>query len=284
MSFRQHLKSRWPWFIAGALSLVVAGVLGGIAFMYSGVYNVATSTDHFSVVYWALEKGMRASVRNHAAEVEAPDLDDPALIPVGVRCFQDHCVQCHGGPGISPDEQGKSLQPVPSSLAQAARDWPAEELYWVMKHGIRMAGMPAWEYFVAERDMWATTAFLKHKLPHVTREQYQELLEGAASSKCSQPAERRSADAARGLLTVRQYGCHGCHQIPGVTGSQVYVGPPLTHFAQRQYVGGSLPRTRENVIRWLREPESINPRTLMPNLGITEQHADDIAAYLETLE
>jgi cytochrome c2 len=76
------------------------------------------------------------------------------------------------------------------------------------------------------------------------------------------------------------YGCAGCHRIPGVAGARGQVGPPLVGIAGRIYVGGSLPNTPENLVRWIMDPPSVDPRTAMPVTGIPEGAARDIVAYL----
>jgi cytochrome c len=91
-------------------------------------------------------------------------------------------------------------------------------------------------------------------------------------------------DPARGKATVQRYGCIACHTIPGIAGHGSNVGPPLTKMALRAYVGGVLPNTPEDLVRWLRNPPEVDPRTAMPNLGISEAEAKDIAAYLYTLK
>ena len=90
-------------------------------------------------------------------------------------------------------------------------------------------------------------------------------------------------DAERGAAVLRAYGCSACHSIPGIPGADTFVGPPLENWAQRYYVAGSLPNTPENLIRWIQVPQEIEPGTAMPNLGVTEQDARDMAAYLYTL-
>lgn len=91
-------------------------------------------------------------------------------------------------------------------------------------------------------------------------------------------------DTARGVKELQAYGCGSCHVIPGVPGAVSYVGPPLTDWADRHYIAGSLSNTPENLIRWVREPQAIEPGTAMPNLGVTEQAARDMSAYLYTLQ
>ncbi|HVF62444.1 MAG TPA: cytochrome C1 [Casimicrobiaceae bacterium] len=94
---------------------------------------------------------------------------------------------------------------------------------------------------------------------------------------------RVQGDAENGRLLLRQFGCGTCHRIPGVAGAQGNVGPPLEGIAQRIYLAGILPNQPDNMIRWIREPHSVNPRTLMPDLQVTEPHARDMAAYLYQL-
>ncbi len=90
-------------------------------------------------------------------------------------------------------------------------------------------------------------------------------------------------DATRGRDLIGHFGCGSCHTIPGVDGAEGVVAPPLTMFARRTFVGGELPNTPENLVRWIQSPKTIEPGTAMPALGINEQQARDIAAYLYTL-
>ena len=91
------------------------------------------------------------------------------------------------------------------------------------------------------------------------------------------------ADAGRGRARIAEYGCVSCHAIPGVRGPGARVGPPLRHLASRAYLAGVLPNTPANLVRWLRAPPAIAPRTAMPDMGLSEADARDIAAYLLTL-
>ena len=88
---------------------------------------------------------------------------------------------------------------------------------------------------------------------------------------------------ARGKVLVRKYGCQACHTIPGVSGADGTIGPPLDRIAKRAYLAGRLPNEPRNMIRWIREPQEVSPGTVMPEMGVTEQDGRDIAAYLYTL-
>lgn len=90
-------------------------------------------------------------------------------------------------------------------------------------------------------------------------------------------------EAARGPAAMERYGCGACHIIPGVRRSDGLVGPPLTEFAHRAYVGGLLPNRPDHLVAWIRDPKRFDPRTAMPVLGVSEEEARDMAAYLYTL-
>ena len=89
--------------------------------------------------------------------------------------------------------------------------------------------------------------------------------------------------ARRGPAAIQKYGCGSCHEIPGVKRADGMVGPPLIHFARRTFIGGEVPNTAEHLITWITVPQAIEPGTAMPNMGVTDEEARDIAAYLYTL-
>ncbi|MDQ3997933.1 MAG: c-type cytochrome, partial [Gemmatimonadota bacterium] len=91
-------------------------------------------------------------------------------------------------------------------------------------------------------------------------------------------------DARRGQVAIRQYGCGSCHTIRGVRGADGLVGPPLNGIAFRSYVGGVLTNTPDNLVRWIQDPPAVDPKTAMPNLGVSHRDAVDIAGYLYTLK
>jgi len=110
-----------------------------------------------------------------------------------------------------------------------------------------------------------------------------------ATSACARvppppPGESRDGQPQRGARLIQQYGCGSCHTVPGVDRADGLVGPPLTRFGARSYIAGELPNNADNLRRWIRDPQSVEPGTAMPNLGVSEIDARDIAAYLFTLE
>lgn len=108
------------------------------------------------------------------------------------------------------------------------------------------------------------------------------LLLGACGAEKTQPVPGGNPE--NGRLLLRQFGCGTCHQIPNVAAARGKVGPPLAGVANRVYVGGVLPNTPENMAAFIRHPQQASPRTAMPDLGVTEEHARDMVAYLYTLK
>lgn len=90
-------------------------------------------------------------------------------------------------------------------------------------------------------------------------------------------------DPARGHVAIARYGCGACHTIPGVEQANGLVGPPLTHWSERSIIAGELPNEPDELVTWIRSPQSVEPGTAMPNMGVTDRDARDMAAYLYTI-
>jgi cytochrome c1 len=95
--------------------------------------------------------------------------------------------------------------------------------------------------------------------------------------------QRVGGDQERGAFLLQRYGCGGCHRIPGVVGAAGRSAPSLEYLAQEAYIDGKLPNTPENLMRWIRSPRSVRPQTHMPELGVSENDARDMATYLWSL-
>jgi mono/diheme cytochrome c family protein len=159
-------------------SILIAGLLallGGFVAIYAGAYDVAATAPHWPVTRWIIETARVRSIKAHAAGLTVPPaFDDPATIPIGVEHFAAHCAVCHGAPGVPKGDIARGLYPQPPDLAKAARLYSPAELFWIVKHGIKMTGMPAWSDHSDEK-LWATVAFLK-KLPGMSEQDYARLV------------------------------------------------------------------------------------------------------------
>jgi cytochrome c2 len=97
-------------------------------------------------------------------------------------------------------------------------------------------------------------------------------------------AAMTGGEPSRGKIAISRYGCSACHTIPGVRDANALVGPPLSQIASRSYIGGVLPNTPDNMIRWVQDPPAVDNLTAMPKLGVNDQDARDIVSYLYTLK
>ena len=279
-------------------TLVGAALLGaGIAtvFIYSGVYQIAANEPHLAPVRWLLTTAQQNAVREHAEGIRAPALRDPALIRHGFVLYQENCLVCHGAPGVARAQIGRGLNPNPPPLYVAASEWSNAELYWIIKHGLKMAGMPAFDAGQSDWDLWALTAFTR-RLPELSVGEYRTM--AAALMPDVQPdrpiewVDRddpgyelllASGDVERGKVLLQDYGCGTCHVIPGLKWAQGKTGPQLTRWAERHYIAGTLLNNPRNLVPWIVNPQAIEPGTAMPALGVTPEQALDMAAYLYTL-
>jgi mono/diheme cytochrome c family protein len=150
-------------------------IIGGLAFIYSGLFDVAASDPDWPVMHWVLQTARTRSIQFHAAGIQAPaGLDDPAKLLVGTEHFAAHCAVCHGAPGVPKGDIAEGLNPQPPDLAHAPSVYTPPELFWILKHGIKMTGMPSWSDH-SDDELWAVVAFLQ-KLPSMTKEDYAKLV------------------------------------------------------------------------------------------------------------
>lgn len=267
-----------------AATLGVAGLLaavGGWLYLESGWFHVGATNQHWQVVHTVLERGMHKSVKHYARDISVPPLDGQARIARGAAVYRDNCLQCHGGPGAAQADFAKAMQPVPGPLVDVTQRWKPRELYWITRNGIKTSGMPGWEYHLNDDDIWSVVAFMQI-MPALSARSFHATLAAQPPAAPRVGALMGPANAARGRIALTQYACNACHTIPGVTGSEVYVGRPLDGMSRRKFIAGHLPNTQENLMRWILDPQSIDPDAAMPRQGVTPQDALDISAYLLT--
>ena len=168
-----------------AAAAVAAAVLGG-AFVYSGIYDVSAKREHTAPVYFLVHAAMVRAVQVRAASIQVPPLSDPAMRRCGEILFTQHCVQCHGGPGVAPREFALGLRPEATNLAAVGRDWTPAEIYWVIDNGIKMTAMPAWERHLSPHEMWSITAFVK-QLPEISPADFRKAAQTASLTAAPPP-------------------------------------------------------------------------------------------------
>ncbi|WP_375276274.1 c-type cytochrome [Methylorubrum thiocyanatum] len=159
------------------LTLLSAGILASFAAataIYAGVFNVAATEPHWALTSWVLDTARVRSIRAHAAGLlPPPGYDDQVRLVPAVGHFAEHCATCHGGPGTKRSVVAEGMYPEPPDLKEAAQRYSAGELFWILKNGIKMSGMPS---MASDGDemLWATVALLR-KLPEISDDEYNDL-------------------------------------------------------------------------------------------------------------
>jgi mono/diheme cytochrome c family protein len=152
---------------------IVALIIIGLAFMYSGFYNVAAINPPGNLESWFFSTVMDNSVEHHSDGIKAPALDGAAMIDSGYQYYSRMCAGCHGTPGAPATEITKGFNPRPPDLVEAVGDQSDAEIFWVAKNGIKMTAMPAYGVSIDDNKIWEVVAFVR-LLPKMTPEQYQE--------------------------------------------------------------------------------------------------------------
>jgi mono/diheme cytochrome c family protein len=159
-----------------SLAVVIAFVVtGGLTFIYSGFFDVAARDPHWPITRWVFETTRNRSIETRAAGISAPSgFDEPGKILIGTEHFAAHCAVCHGAPGVPKGDIARGLHPQPPDLTKTVPLYSPAELFWIVKHGIKMTGMPAWNDH-RDEELSATVAFLR-KLPGMTPDEYAKLV------------------------------------------------------------------------------------------------------------
>jgi mono/diheme cytochrome c family protein len=167
------------------LGVIVLLIVAVLTFVYSGVYNIAADEPHTAPVQWLLETTRTQSIVRRDDSVTVPaDLADAQRVRRGAQPYASMCQVCHLGPGVKPTPLHQGLNPQPPRLAEEAGHHSPANLFWIIKHGIKMSGMPAWGETHDDEELWDIVAFIR-QLPQMTLEQYQEITRGNEKSQHS---------------------------------------------------------------------------------------------------
>ncbi len=164
-----------PTIIIGLVALVL---IGGGLFVYSGAYDVAATSPHGGFTTWLFNATRRQSVERQAKGIDVPELDSEELRLAGINDFNEMCAGCHTAPGAQLSPLAQGLNPAPPDLDISAENLTPEELFWIMKFGIKMTGMPGWGPTHSDEDLWGIVAFMQ-ALPGLSGDDYQAMLAAA---------------------------------------------------------------------------------------------------------
>jgi mono/diheme cytochrome c family protein len=161
--------------IVTLLTVVILAVGGAFTFICAGVYDVAATRPHWPITYWAMETVRVQSVRARASGITPPSwISDESRVIDGAAHFAAHCASCHGAPGVPRGDLADRLYPRPADLKDSVQRYTPGELFWIVKNGIKMSGMPAWSDHSGE-ELWGTVAFLE-RLPGMSEAGYAKLV------------------------------------------------------------------------------------------------------------
>ena len=193
----------------GIIAVAVAAL--GLLVAATGIIPIKASSGHLPPVRWFLDFAKGRSISTHAMTVRVPPLDDPALVLRGAGHYESGCRPCHGAPGSEASEVAGRMLPGPTLLPQGLREWEAAELFYIVKHGLKLTGMPAWPSQQRDDEVWAMVAFLRI-LSGLGERRYGELARGDRAGGEGPSEMEDLSGASREALS----GCVRCHAMDGL--------------------------------------------------------------------
>jgi mono/diheme cytochrome c family protein len=116
------------------------------------------------------------SVNQRSNTIQVPNLSDPKMIAYGAQTYARECTTCHDAPGRGRPMMALHMNPVPPPMLPIGRSRKPSELFWAIKNGFKMTGMPSWDALMTDQDLWAIVAFIK-ALPNLSVDEYRGFLE-----------------------------------------------------------------------------------------------------------
>ncbi len=180
------MSPRWPWFFAGMVAaLATCGALG-MTVIQTGAFEARASKPDDPISAWVTHTTMSNAMRREARSVPAPASFTREQILAGLRLYQSRCIACHGGPGVARADWVQGLTPSPPYLIDASQRWTRPELYWMVKHGVKMTAMPAWGPTENDQEVWDVVAFLV-AMPDIKPAEFQRIEAGRTQVQAAAP-------------------------------------------------------------------------------------------------
>jgi cytochrome c553 len=255
--------SRWLRRWVPVLALIGAGAAAiGFLVAASGVMPIKASSGHWPITRWFLDFAMRRSVKTHSVGIDIPEMNQVRAMTKAAGHFESGCAPCHGRPGETVPRVLQQMTPKPPSLAGEIPRWDPEELFYIVKHGVKFTGMPGWPAQERDDEVWSMVAFLL-EVPSLSTEDYLRLVLPDPSPESSTPVlplEAMTGTAAGIVATCAR--CHGWDgqgrgqdfSIPNLAGQKAgYLERALDAYAQGQRHSGIM----ETVAAALSEAERV---------------------------
>jgi cytochrome c553 len=263
---KQELWKAAGWFAVFAVVLAA----GGLVVAVSGVVPIKASSGHWRITSWFLNFSSQRSVATHTLGMTTPRIDDPALVLKGGGAYDTNCRPCHGDPALRAPRVAQAMTPRPPFLPDVLHLWKDRELFYIVKHGIKLTGMPAWPAQQRDDEVWAMVAFLR-ALPGLNAESYRQLVAGPGVS-----TDDPAITALTGPQTVRSSVtamCARCHGFDGLGRGQGAF--PVLAGQNAEYLAASL-RAYERRQRYSGVMEPVVT-------GLNDGEIRDLALYFSAL-
>jgi len=198
--------------------VAVLGLVAALLIGWSGLVSIAASSGHWAATRWFLGWTMENAVRTQSMFISKPtdvDLGDPILIRRAAAHYATGCAACHGAPGVPQSPVVEKMVPPPPRLEEKVTKWGDEELFWIVRNGIKYSGMPAWPAQTREDEVWAQVAFLR-ALPGMSRAEYADLALGDGLANDEPEAGGEALSALDGIVDTALSDCARCHGRNGL--------------------------------------------------------------------
>ncbi len=162
-------------FVKSCLIASIFALFSGGVVLYSGIYPIGADVPHNKLTFWLLETLRERSIARSAEDLHIPeDLNSAERLLSGGADYNDMCADCHLKPGKTESDFSIGLYPSPPNLSAITTNNgnAIKRQFWIIKHGIKASGMPAWGYTHDDERIWNMVAFLQ-RLSTLTPEQYQ---------------------------------------------------------------------------------------------------------------
>jgi cytochrome c553 len=267
MDVRARLRTAGRYLLVAAGVLIVAGVFGGLFVMISGIVPIKASSRHWPITAALLDFAKRRSVSTHTLTLEPPPLDDQRLVLRGAGHYDFACEPCHGSPAVQQPRIAAAMTPKPPDLRAAVLSMAPEELFYIVKHGIKFTGMPAWPTQKRDDEVWAVVAFLR-QLPTLQPAHYDELAGATSATSDDQAPLEDMLGPSLPVPDAIGGNCARCHGIDGLGRGGAF---PRLAGQRAEYLEGAL-------VAYARgERHSGFMEPVAANLGLDDMRA--IAAY-----
>lgn len=246
---------------------IVAGFVGLLVLM-SGLVPIKASSGHWTVTRWFLNFAKQRSVATYSAPIDAPALSDPVLVQKGAGAYENNCRFCHGSPNLPHPPVAQHMLPRPPYLPLVVSGWEPDELFLIVKHGLKFTGMPAWPSPQRDDEVWAVVAFLLEFQRDQNR--YRSLVGTDAAAEFGEAFDQvlRHCESCHGPEGLGR----GLGAAPRLAGQKVYyLYASLSAYARRERFSGIMQpvaaRLNDEQMRRLAQHYANLPRTVPSETG-----------------